>query len=52
MEAEGKGVEGVQFFGPNMVIFIITLGRKRWYGVRAYMPPNDLPPINWIMQPL
>ena len=35
-----------------MVSFIITLGRKRWYGARAYMLPNDPPTINWISQEL
>ena len=33
-----------------MVSFIITSGRKCWYGVGAYVPPNDLPTINWIRQ--
>ena len=28
------------------------LGRKRWYSVMAYMPPNYLPRINWIRQVL
>ena len=36
----------------NVVIFIITLGQKLWYSVRAYVPPNDLPTINWIRQAL
>ena len=39
-------------FGPNVVSFIITSGRKRWYGVGAYVPPNNLPMINWIRQAL
>ena len=39
-------------FGPNVVSFIITSVRKRWYGVGAYVPPNDLPTINWIRQVL
>ena len=38
--------------GPNVVSFIITLGRKCWYGVGAYVPPNNLPTINWIRQEL
>ena len=43
-------VEGVWNFGPNVASFIITSGRKRWYGVGAYVPPNNLPTINWIRQ--
>ena len=51
-DAEGWGVEGVRSFGPNMVIFIITSGRKRWYGVGAYVTTNKLPTINWIRKAL
>ena len=50
--AEEQGVEGVRNFGPNVISFIITLGRKKWYGVGAYVPPNDLPTTNWIRQAL
>ena len=50
--AEGWGVEGLLNFGPNVVSFIIKSGRKRWYGVRAYVPPNNLPKTNWISQAL
>ena len=39
-------------FGPNVVSFIITSRRKRWYRVRAYVLPEDLPTINWIRQEL
>ena len=39
-------------FGPNVVIFIITSGRKRWYGVWDYLLPISLPTINWIKQAL
>ena len=41
------GVEEVRSFVPNVVSFIITLGRKCWYGVRAYVPPNEIPTANW-----
>ena len=51
-DAEGWGVEGVRNFGPNVVSFIIKLGRKRWYGVRAYVQPNDLPTIKLIRRAL
>ena len=39
-------------FGPNVVSFIITLGRKQWYVVGYYMPPNNLPTVYWITKPL
>ena len=39
-------------FVPNMVSFITTPGRKRWYGVGAYMLTKNLPTINWIRQAL
>ena len=51
-EAEVWEVEGVKNFGPNMVSFIITLVQKRWCGVRAFVPPKDLPTINQIKQAL
>ena len=51
-EAEGWGVDRVRSFGPNVASFIIKLGRKCWYIVRSYMPPNDLPTVHWIMQVL
>ena len=31
-----------------MVSFTVTLGRKRWYVVGAYVPPNDLPAVHRI----
>ena len=49
-DAEGWVVEGVRNFGPNVVSFIITSVRKCWYGVREYVPHNELPTINLIRQ--
>ena len=46
------GVERVRRFGTNVVSFTITLGQKRWYIVRAYVPPNDLPGVNNIKHAL
>ena len=48
----GWEVEGVRSFGPNMVSFIVTPGRKHWYVVRAYMSHNNLLTVHWIMQAL
>ena len=39
-------------FGPNVVSFIITSGRKRWYGVGDYVPPKNLLAVHWITQAL
>ena len=49
---EGWGVDGVQRFRPNMVIFIITLVWKIWYGARDYVPHNNLPTVHWVTQAL
>ena len=35
-----------------MASFIITSGKKRWYGAGDYVPPNDLHMINCIRKPL
>ena len=51
-DVEGWGVEGVWNFGPKLVSFLITSGRKHWYGVGDYVLPNTLPTINWISQVL
>ena len=51
-EEEGLEVEGAQSFGTNVVSFIVTLGQKCWYVVRAYMPPNDLPGVHHITNDL
>ena len=39
-------------FGPNMVSFTVTSGQKRWYVVREYVPPNDLPAVQQITHAL
>ena len=39
-------------FGPNVVSFTVILGWKRWYIVREYVPPNDLPTVQRITQAL
>ena len=45
-EEEGWQVEGTSKFGINVVSFIVTLVRKCWYIVGAYLTPNDQPAIN------
>ena len=32
-------------FGPNVVSLKVTSGKKCWYVVGAYMPPNNLPVV-------
>ena len=36
----------------NVVIFTITMGRKRWYVVRSYVPPNDQPAVHQSVEAL
>ena len=47
-DEEVWGVVGVQNFGPNMVSFKVTSGRKLWYVVGAYVLLNNLPALHWI----
>ena len=51
-DAEGWRVEGVRNFGPNVVSFMITSGRKCWHGVGTYVIPKYLPTTNWIRKSL
>ena len=51
-EEEGWKVEGLKNFGPNVVSFTITSGKRQWYVVRAYVPPNDQPAVHWVAQSL
>ena len=39
-------------FRTNVVIFTITMGRKRWYVVREYMNPNNQPMVHLVDQDL
>ena len=47
-EAKGWHEEGMDSFFPNMVSCIIMLGVRRWYVARAYVPPNDVPDVNFM----
>ena len=42
----------MQIFGPNVMSFIISLGRGCWYRVGAYVSPKALPTVNRITQAL
>ena len=46
-EAGGK-VEGMEYFGPNVVSLLLMLGEHRSYVVGAYVPPNDFPKVHWV----
>ena len=39
-------------FGPNVVSFTITSGKRQWYVVRAYVPPNNQLAVHRVMQAL
>ena len=44
-EKTGWQVEGIANYGPNVLSFVLTTGRRRWYVVEAYVPPNNAPTI-------
>ena len=48
----GWQVEGISNYGPNVVSFLLTTGRRRWYVVGAYVPPNDASTIAHVEQAL
>ena len=39
-------------FRNNVVSFTITVGRKRWYFVEAYVPSNGQPKVHRVEQAL
>ena len=41
----GWQVERFNNYVPNVVIFWVMTGRRRWYFIRAYVPPNDDPTV-------
>ena len=51
-EEAGYQVEGETIFGPNVVSFTVTAGRKLWYFDRAYVPPNNQPTVHQVDQTL
>ena len=51
-EDAGWQVEGIINFGPNVASFLLTLGSRRWYVARAYVPPNDAPAVHHAEQAL
>ena len=51
-EEEGCQFKGMENFGPNVVSFLLTLGGRGWYVIRAYMPSNGVPVVHWIYQAL
>ena len=48
----GWQIEGFANYGPNMVSFWLTMGRRRGYVVKAYVPPNDDTTITRVEQAL
>ena len=51
-EKSGWQVEGIANYGPNVVSFLLTTGRRRWYIVGAYVPPNNTPTFTRVDQAL
>ena len=51
-EEEVWEVEGARIFGPNVVSFTFVSGQKRWYVIRACVPPNYLPVVHQISHSL
>ena len=39
-------------FGPNMVNFLLMLGARRWYIIRAFVLLNNMPAMHWVEQVL
>ena len=39
-------------FGPNVVSFLLTLGKRQWYVVWAYVLPNNMPDVHCVDQAL
>ena len=52
IEDTGWQVEGVTKYITNVVSFMITVVRKCWFIVGAYMPPNDQSAVHWVEQAL
>ena len=39
-------------FGPNVVSFLLRMGARRWYLVRTYVTPNNVPDVHRVEQAL
>ena len=48
LEEAGLQVNGMDKFGPIVVSFLLALVAQRWYIIRAYVPPNNVPAIRWV----
>ena len=51
-EDVGWQVEGIFNFNKNLASFLPTSESRRWYAIRAYVPPNDAPYVHRIKQAL
>ena len=52
MVKAGWQIEGISNYGPNVVSFVLTTGRWRWYVVGGYVLLNDAPTIVRVEQTL
>ena len=52
IEKVGWQVEGIANYGLNVVSFVLTTGRRRWYVMGAYVPPNVRASVHRVEQAL
>ena len=45
-------VEEVREYGPNVLIFEVLTGRRRWYIIRCYIAFDDARTIEWVVTAL
>ena len=51
-EEVGWQVEGMVYFGPNVVSFLLKLGASRWYISGAYATTNEVLVVHQVEQVL
>ena len=45
-------VEAVREYGPNVLIFEVSMGARRWYIIRCYLAPDDTETIERVVTAL
>ena len=51
-EGAGFAVEEVRPYGPNVIIFEVVTGRRRWYIIGCYLAPDDARTIERVLTAL
>ena len=49
-EEVGCQIEGITYFSPNVVSFLLMTDLQRWYVFGLYVTPNDAPTIYCVEQ--